>query len=76
MADQTIQQEIAKELERMPAELQRRVLDFARALGRPRSKGEPGKELVRFAGLLDSDSARQIAEAIEAGCEQPDLNEW
>ena len=76
MLDVKIQHEIARQLEQMPEELQRRVLDFVQILAQPRPKGEPGKELLRFAGLLDADSAREIAEAIEAGCERPDPNGW
>lgn len=76
MVDLSIQQEITKQLDRMPLELQRRVLDFAEALAQPRPKGQPGSELLRFAGFLDADSAREIREAVEAECERVDLNEW
>ncbi len=76
MVDVAIQQELARQLDQLPPELQRRVLDFAQALTQSRLKGEPGKELLRSAGFLDEISAREMREAIEAGCERVDVNEW
>ena len=39
-------------------------------------QGVPGKELLRFAGIMDTQSVREIEEAVKAGCEQVDLSEW
>ncbi len=71
-----IKQEILKELDRLPPELQRQVLDFARALGSSVSEGVPGKELLRFAGILTPEEAELMERAIEEGCERVDLSEW
>jgi hypothetical protein len=60
----------------MSVELQRQVLDYARVVAAPRPTGEPGRNLLRFAGLLDPDSLREMKESIEAGCERVDQNEW
>jgi hypothetical protein len=38
-------------------------------------KGIPGKDLRRFAGILDPESAREMIQAIEEGCERVDLDE-
>jgi hypothetical protein len=38
--------------------------------------GVPGKELLRFAGTIEADDLRAMAQVIEEGCEQVDLNEW
>ena len=38
--------------------------------------GASGRDLLRFAGTLDDESARQMSEAIEEGCERVDLGEW
>jgi hypothetical protein len=69
MTDSSIKQEIAKQLDRLPPELQRRVLDFTQALILSLPKGVSGKQLIRFAGILEAEDARAIAQAIEAGCE-------
>ncbi len=76
MVDPTIREEIKQQLDLMPLDLQRRVLDFARALAQCRPKGEAGRDLLRFAGMLDSETARAMKEAIESGCEHVDRNEW
>ena len=76
MIDTTIRNELLKQVEQLSAELQRKVLDFAVALVQSEPKGTPGKELLRFAGLLDSEDAREMIDAIEKGCEQVDTNEW
>jgi hypothetical protein len=36
----------------------------------------PGRDLRRFAGVLDPEAAREMIEAIEEGCERVDLDEW
>jgi hypothetical protein len=74
MRQTTIKQEIIKKLDHMPPELQLRVLDFTQALVQP--KGVPGKQLLRFAGILKADDIRAITQAIEEGCEQVEISEW
>ncbi len=74
--ESTIQQQIARQIDRMPAELQRRVLEFARSLVESRAKGERGSELLRFAGWLDSKTAQAMKQAVEEGCERVNPNEW
>ena len=67
---------IGLELDRMTVDDKRSVLEFARALNRPGGEGESGKRLLRYASVLDPESARVMAETIEAGCERIDPNEW
>jgi hypothetical protein len=71
-----LKQEILEQLDHLPAELQRRVLVFAQSLSVSGSKGVPGRELQRFAGILSKDEAKVWMKAIETGCERVDLNEW
>jgi hypothetical protein len=45
--------------------------------GTPESpRGTPGRDLLRFAGTLDSADLAAMARAIEEGCEAVDPNEW
>ena len=39
-------------------------------------RGVPGRDLLRFAGTIDAESARAMEQAIEEGCERIDLEEW
>ena len=70
-----IQEKLLQQLDTLPEDLQRRVLDFAQALALSVPKGVPGKRLLRFAGAIPADDLRLMQEAIESGCEQVD-NEW
>jgi hypothetical protein len=38
--------------------------------------GVPGKNLLHFAGTISASDLQEMAQAIEAGCEQVDLDEW
>ena len=70
-----IQEKLLQQLDTLPEDLQRRVLDFAQALALSKPKGVPGTQLLRFAGIIPADDLRLMSEAIESGCEQID-NEW
>ncbi len=67
--------QIHTELGGLPLDAQQSVLEYVRALKQSR-KGTPGSLLMRHAGSITSDDARQMMDAIEAGCEQVDPNEW
>jgi len=76
MSQLTIREEIEKQLDNLPIELQQRVLNFAQSLALSLPKGASGKQLLHFAGTIKSDDAELMKKAIENGCEQVDLNEW
>ena len=76
MVATAIQEELLKRLEQLAPEMQRRVLDFATALVLSKPKGTPAADLLRFAGTIGPEDARQMTEAIEAECERIDPNEW
>jgi chromosome segregation and condensation protein ScpB len=61
---------------KLPYERQRQVLRFAEALVQAEPKGVTWKELARFAGCIPKDQLRQMAEAIEEGCERIDVDGW
>lgn len=71
-----IRHEIAKQVEALPPEMQERVLQFVASLAGTAPKGERGAALRQFSYSLDAVSARQMAQAIEEGCEGVDAGEW
>ena len=73
--DTPIIDEVIEQLKSLPHEQQRRVLEFTRALTKPRPRGVPGKQLLRFSGTISPDDADQMREAIKQGCERVDANE-
>ena len=76
MSDTTIEQHLWEQFGRLDPQQQEKVLEFVRGLARPTSAGSPGRELVRFAGVIDKDDLEEISRAIEDGCEQVNLNDW
>lgn len=68
MVNQSIQEEILNQLDKLPIEPQAQVLDFARALTKP--EGRQGKDLLYFAGGINIDDLSLMTEAIERDCEQ------
>ena len=70
-----IREKLLEQVDVLPYDLQRRVLDFAQALVMSAPKGVPGKELLKFSGVISKEDARQMLEAVEEGCEKVD-DEW
>jgi hypothetical protein len=76
MVNPAVKKQILSDLERLSPELQTRAAQLVRDLVATRPQGVPGRDLLRFAGLFDAETTRQMKEAIEEGCERVDLDEW
>jgi hypothetical protein len=76
MMTQTIEAEIREQLNQLPPEQQHQVLEFARSLVKALIRGVPGKALLRFAGILDTDDLATMKQAIEEGCERLNQDDW
>lgn len=76
MTDSGLSREIIRELGQLPPELQRRVLHFVRVLAQSVRKGVPGKELLRFAGVVESEDVEAMRQATQAGCGRVDADDW
>jgi hypothetical protein len=70
---QFIKDNLIDQIDKLPRDLQLRVLDFVKALT---PKGVEGKNLLRFEGCISIDDLRLMSTAIEEGCETVDSNEW
>ena len=71
-----IVEKIVEKLERMPPELQERVLRFAESLSADNGRGVSGRDPVKFAGTIEQRDLQAMSQAIEEACEQVDRNEW
>ena len=69
-------QEIARQVEKLPPDMQEQVLRFVASLSASAPVGEKGARLRQFSSSLDSVSAQQMSQAIEEECEQVDAGEW
>ena len=71
-----LRDEIVARVDKMPPEMQERVLRFVASLGTSSSRGASGTSLRRFSGSLDRASAREMIQAINEECERVDAGEW
>ncbi len=71
----TTKDRLLEQLDLLPDELQRRVLDFAEALALSLPKGVPGANLIKFAGTIPEHDLELMREAIARDCERVD-NGW
>ncbi|MBS3906240.1 MAG: hypothetical protein KGZ49_04295 [Syntrophaceae bacterium] len=73
MPTESIKDNLIAQIDKLPHDLQLRVLDFVKALT---PKGVEGKSLLRFEGAIPADDLQLISKTIEEGCEKVDISEW
>jgi hypothetical protein len=73
MTNTSIKDALVAQIDRLPYDLQLRVLDFAKALI---PEGVQGKSLLQFEGTIPADDLQLISKAIEENCERVDVSEW
>ena len=73
MTTQSVKDSLITQIDKLPHDLQVRVLDMIKALT---PKGVEGKSLLRFEGSISADDLQLMSKAIEEGCEKVDVNEW
>jgi hypothetical protein len=71
-----IKTKVIEQLDTLPENLQRQVLEFVQALQVLVRRGVSGKQMLQFAGAIPLDDLESMRQTIESGCEQVDLNEW
>lgn len=69
----SIREQLAQQIDRLTEEQQKRLLETAKAIARP--KGIPGSALLKFAGRIPADDVERMEKAIE-DCEQIDPDGW
>lgn len=70
MTESAITRQLVEQVDQLPLEFQRKVLDFAQALALALPKGVPGRSLLRFAGAIEAEDLRAMSDAIQADCGQ------
>ena len=69
----SIKDNLIAHIDKLPYDLQLRVLDFAKSL---MPKGVDGRSLLRFEGAIPGDDLQRISKAIEDDCERVNSSEW
>ena len=75
MVSSTLERELREHLEQLPEGKQREVVEYARALAKPKSRGISGEEILAITGTIEPDDIERMKQAIEEGCERRVLNE-
>jgi hypothetical protein len=73
MTTAVLKDSLFAQMDKLPYDLQLRVLDFANSLI---PKGVEGKSLLRFEGVISGEDLHSMSRAIEDNCERVDTNEW
>ncbi len=76
MRNITVEKDIHEQIERLPIDQKRKVLEYVRELTAARIHGVPGQNLLRFAGTIDHEDLMIIEQTIKEGCEKVNLDEW
>lgn len=67
---------VIEQVQALPDDAQREILEFPQTLRTTMQRGTPGKQLLRFAGVVQADDLARMQQAIESSCEQIDANAW
>jgi len=73
MTNAAIKDSLIAQLDKLPYDLQLRILDFAKTLA---PTGVTGESLLRFEGGIPDEDLHLMTKAIDEGCEQVDIGEW
>ncbi len=71
-----VKDRIMRDLDRLSPEQQRRAAELVGGLVSSLPQGASVEDLLKVAGTLDAESAREMMQAIEEGCERVDPDEW
>jgi len=69
----SIKEDLIAQIDKLPYDLQLRVLDYVKTLI---PTGVEGNSLLKFEGAIPPDDLRLMSKAIEENCEKVDTSEW
>ena len=69
----SIKENLIAQIDKLPYDLQLRVLDYVKTLI---PTGVEGNSLLKFEGAILPDDLRLMSKAIEENCEKVDTSEW
>jgi hypothetical protein len=69
MTSSQMKQKLLERMDQLSEGEQRKVLEYAENLSSA-PRGTPGKDLLKFFGMIEPEDCRRMEEAIEAGCER------
>ena len=70
MIEIAFQNELLKQIDQLPSDMQKQVLIYAKSLSSSGPLGTPGREFLRLAGTMSVEDAQEMLKAIEEDCER------
>lgn len=71
-----LEDQILAHLSGLSDDQQERILEYARTFSESASRTVQGRDLLAFAGTIQPDELRLMAQAIDENCERIDPSEW
>lgn len=71
-----VKDRIMRDLDRLSPERQKHAAELVGGLVCSLPQGASVEDLLEVVGILDEESAREMTQAIEEGCERVDPGEW
>jgi hypothetical protein len=71
-----VKEQILSDLDQLSPAQQLRAAKLVHELVSPLPRGASVEDLLKIAGTLDDEAARELTAAIAEGCERVDLDEW
>jgi hypothetical protein len=76
MIEENIKTELLERMDKLSPTMQKRVVEYAQSLDEPSPQGTSGAELLKLAGTMTPEEAKEFLQAIEEDCERIDPHEW
>jgi mRNA-degrading endonuclease RelE of RelBE toxin-antitoxin system len=73
---ESIINQVIEQLQELPENLQRQVLNYVETLKTSPEQESQGKQLLQFRRAIPTDDIKRMQQAIDQECENIDANEW
>jgi hypothetical protein len=70
MIEEKLKTELLERMDKLTPTMQKHVVEYAKSLVESSPQGTPGSELMKFAGIMTPEEAKEFLQAIEEDCER------
>ncbi len=76
MIKTVLKKQLLHDLDKLPAEMQKKVKDYVHAMLIEKHEGVKGRSLIKYSGILNEEESKRISSVVREGCGTVDSNEW
>ncbi|MBN2077860.1 MAG: hypothetical protein JW838_02770 [Spirochaetes bacterium] len=74
MIKAVLKKQLLHDLEKLPAEMQKKVKDYVHALLIEKQEGVKGRSLLKYSGILSEEDSKRLSSVVREGCGTVDSN--